>query len=84
MTNKDAEKKESPNMEEIRVMKPFINGRFIDSESGKFNMIYDPSTGREIAKVPCCTQAEVEQACARPKTESAGARLPAMWERRWK
>ena len=49
-------------MAEIKVMKPFIGGEFIESKSEKFNTIYDPSTGHEIAKVPCCTKEEVESA----------------------
>ena len=54
-------------MSEPRVMKPFINGQFIDSVSEKFNTIYNPSTGEVLAKVPCCTKDEVEQAIAAAK-----------------
>ena len=54
-------------MNEIKVMKPFIGGQFIESKSEKFNTIYDPSTGHEIAKVPCCTREEVEAAIAAAK-----------------
>lgn len=48
-------------------VKPFINGRFIDSASDRFNKIFDPSTGEQIAQVPVCTAAEVEYAidCAK-------------------
>ena len=54
-------------MSEPRIMKPFINGQFIDSVSEKFNTIYNPSTGEVLAKVPCCTKDEVEQAIAAAK-----------------
>ena len=54
-------------MSEPSIMKPFINGRFIESTSEKFNTIYNPSTGEVLAKVPCCTKDEVEQAIAAAK-----------------
>lgn len=54
-------------MSELPIMKPYINGEFIDSKSEKFNTIYDPSTGKAIAQVPCCTQEEVEAAIAAAK-----------------
>ena len=62
-------------MAEIKVMKPFINGEFIESKSEKFNTIYDPSTGHEIAKVPCCTKEEVESAIAAAKADPTIAGL---------
>ena len=51
----------------LPIMKPFINGQYIDSKSEKFNTIYDPSTGKAIAQVPCCTKDEVEVAIAAAK-----------------
>ncbi len=51
----------------LPIMKPFINGEYIDSKSEKFNTIYDPSTGKAIAQVPCCTKDEVEAAIAAAK-----------------
>ena len=54
-------------MSNLPIMKPYINGQFIDSKSEKFNTIYDPSTGKAIAQVPCCTQDEVEAAIAAAK-----------------
>ena len=47
-------------MSTLPIMKPYINGQYIDSKSEKFNTIYDPSTGKAIAQVPCCTKEEVE------------------------
>ena len=54
-------------MNELKVMKPYIGGQWIDSESTKFNTIYDPSTGKPIAQVPQCTATEVENAIAAAK-----------------
>ena len=44
-------------MNELPVMKPYIGGEWIDSESQKYTTIYDPSTGKPIAQVPQCTAA---------------------------
>ena len=66
-------------MAEIKVMKPFINGEFIESKSEKFNTIYDPSTGHEIAKVPCCTKEEVESAIAAAKAAFPAWKAPMTW-----
>lgn len=54
-------------MNALPVMKPYIGGEWIDSESQKFTAIYDPSTGKPIAQVPQCTAAEVEKAVAAAK-----------------
>ena len=54
-------------MAELPILKPYINGEYIDSKSEKFNTIYDPSTGKAIAQVPCCTKDEVEAAIAAAK-----------------
>ena len=54
-------------MKELPVMKPYIGGAWIESESQKFTTIYDPSTGKPIAQVPQCTDAEVEKAIAAAK-----------------
>ncbi len=54
-------------MNELPIMKPYIGGQWIDSESTKFTTIYDPSTGKPIAQVPQCTASEVEQAIAAAK-----------------
>jgi malonate-semialdehyde dehydrogenase (acetylating)/methylmalonate-semialdehyde dehydrogenase len=52
----------------IEKLKPFINGKFVESSSGKYMDIYDPSTGEVIAQTPCCTKGEVESAIAAAKT----------------
>ena len=54
-------------MNELPIMKPYIGGEWIDSESQKYTTIYDPSTGKPIAQVPQCTGAEVEKAIAAAK-----------------
>ncbi|MBQ8202125.1 MAG: CoA-acylating methylmalonate-semialdehyde dehydrogenase [Clostridia bacterium] len=54
-------------MSELPIMKPYIGGKWIESKSEKYNTIYDPSTGKGIAKVPCCTKEEVEAAIAAAK-----------------
>ena len=54
-------------MKELPVMKPYNGGEWIDSESQKYTTIYDPSTGKPIAKVPQCTASEVEMAIAAAK-----------------
>ena len=54
-------------MNQLPVMKPYIGGAWIESESQKFTTIYDPSTGKPIAQVPQCTDAEVEKAIAAAK-----------------
>ncbi len=56
----------------MKTMKPFINGRRIDSLSGRTCPVFDPSTGARIAQVPLCTAREVEDAIA-----SAKAAFPA-------
>ncbi|MDR2742776.1 MAG: CoA-acylating methylmalonate-semialdehyde dehydrogenase [Treponema sp.] len=54
-------------MSEPKTLKPFINGRFVESKTQKYTDAYNPSTGEVIAKVPCCTKDEVEQAIAAAK-----------------
>ena len=43
----------------------FAGGQWKDSETSRYMDIYDPSTGEVIAKTPCCTQKEVEEAIAK-------------------
>lgn len=51
-------------MSQIKKLKPFINGKFVESKTETYSDAYDPSTGEVIAKVPRCTKEEVEQAVA--------------------
>ena len=59
-------------MSEIKVLRPFINGQFVESKTQKYTEAYNPSTGEVIAKVPCCTREEVEQAIAAAKKAFPG------------
>ena len=54
-------------MAQIETLKPYINGAYVESKTEKWNSVYNPSTGEEIAKVPCCTQEEVNAAIAAAK-----------------
>lgn len=51
-------------MSEIKRMKFYAGGEWIESKSGRYTPVYDPSTGEVQAEVPCCTQEEVEYAIA--------------------
>ena len=63
-------------MNTLPVMKPYIGGQWIDSESQKFTTIYDPSTGKPIAQVPQCTAAEVERPSQPPRPHTPHGRTP--------
>lgn len=49
-------------MTEVKKLQPFINGRFVDSETAMYSDSFDPSTGEVIAAVPRCTPLEVQSA----------------------
>ena len=49
-------------MSEIKKIRPFIGGKYIDSKTEKYTDAYNPSTGEVIASVPSCTNDEVELA----------------------
>ena len=59
-------------MGDVKKICYYVNGEFKESKSGEYRDAFDPSTGRVIAKVPCCTKEEVEEAI-----ESAKAAFPA-------
>lgn len=59
-------------MGDVKKICYYVNGEFKESKSGEYRDAFDPSTGRVIAKVPCCTKEEVEEAIA-----SAKAAFPA-------
>ena len=54
-------------MAQIKQLKYFAGGEWLDSKTEKYMDIYNPSTGEVIAKTPCCTSDEVEYAiqCAK-------------------
>ncbi|HOG00406.1 MAG: Methylmalonate semialdehyde dehydrogenase (acylating) [Firmicutes bacterium ADurb.Bin248] len=49
-------------MSEIRKLKFFSGGKWLETESGAYMDVYDPSTGEVQARAPRCTRAEVEGA----------------------
>ncbi len=59
-------------MSEVKKLKLWINGCAVESKTTKYMDAYNPSTGEVIAKVPCCTEAEVEEAIASAKAAYPG------------
>ncbi len=59
-------------MSEIKKLKYFSNGKWLDSKTDKYMDIYNPSTGEVQAQTPCCTVEEVNEAIA-----AASAAFPA-------
>ena len=51
----------------MKRLKYFAGGKWLETKSGKYVNIYNPSTGEVIAEAPCCTKEEVEQAVAAAK-----------------
>ena len=49
------------------ILKPFINGEYVQSKTEIYTDAYNPSTGETIARVPCCTKEEVAGAIAAAK-----------------
>ena len=46
----------------------FIGGEWVDSTHGKTIAVYDPSTGREIARIVDASDADVDRAVAAART----------------
>lgn len=66
-------------MNQPKTIQPFIDGQFIDSKTGKWMDVFNPSTGEIIAKAPCCMGDEVEQAIeAAKRAFPAWSATPAM------
>ena len=59
-------------MSEIKRLKFYANGEWIESKTEKYMPVYNASTGEVQAETPCCTAEEVEYAIA-----SAKAAFPA-------
>lgn len=51
----------------MKTLQYLSNGKWLDSKTTKFMDVYNPSTGEVIAKAPCCTKDEVEDAIAAAK-----------------
>lgn len=47
---------------QVRVLSFFSGGRWLESSSGNFADVYDPSTGSIVARTPLCTEDEVNEA----------------------
>ena len=54
-------------MSEIKNLKYFAGGQWLDTTSGSYMDIYDPSTGEVQARAPRCTKDKVSYAieCAK-------------------
>ena len=59
-------------MNEIKKLGYYVNGKFKESKTEKYTDAYDPSTGEVIAKVPCCLPEEVEEAVQAAKKAFPG------------
>lgn len=59
-------------MSDVKVLKPFINGEYVESKTTKYSDAFNPSTGEIIAKVPLCTPEEVELAIESAKRAYPG------------
>ena len=51
-------------MSEVKRMKYFAGGEWLESKTEKYMPVYNPSTGEVQAEVPCCTEDEVNYAVA--------------------
>lgn len=49
-------------MNEPKILKYYSKGSWHESKTAKYMDVYDPSTGEVIAKAPCCTADEVNDA----------------------
>lgn len=54
-------------MSEIKRLKFYANGEWLESKTEKYMDVYNPSTGEVQAQTPCCTADEVEYAIASAK-----------------
>ena len=59
-------------MGEVKKVCYYVNGKFKESGTDQYRDAFDPSTGEVIAKVPCCTREEVEEAVASAKAAFPG------------
>lgn len=46
----------------VEILRPFIGGRFVACAAERTMEVFDPSMGEVIARAPCCTASEVEDA----------------------
>lgn len=50
------------NVQEVKTLKHFIGGELIDGKSGRFGSVFNPTTGKVIAKVPLANAEETREA----------------------
>jgi malonate-semialdehyde dehydrogenase (acetylating)/methylmalonate-semialdehyde dehydrogenase len=62
----------SQTLDQVKIL---VAGRWETSQTSRFGDVYNPSTGRVLAKVPLCTAAEVDRV-----VQAAAAALPAWAE----
>ena len=55
-------------MNEIKKLKYFAGGQWLESKTSKYMNVNDPSTGEIIAQAPCCLEEEVVAAIQAAKT----------------
>ncbi len=51
-------------MSEVKKMQYFAGGRWLDTTTGNYTPVYNPSTGEVQAEIPCCSSEEVAYAIA--------------------
>ena len=68
-------------MSEIKKLKYFVDGKWLDSKTNKYMDCYNPSTGEVIAQTPCCTPDEVEQAIQSAKKAFASWSMVPVFKR---
>jgi malonate-semialdehyde dehydrogenase (acetylating)/methylmalonate-semialdehyde dehydrogenase len=54
-------------MSEVKMLRYCVNHQWLESKSGKYTPVMNPSTGEEIAAAPVCTSEEVDSAVAAAK-----------------
>lgn len=47
-----------------QILRNFINGKWIEAKTEKFEIVYNPATGEEIAQVPISTREDLDDAVA--------------------
>ncbi|MBZ4666223.1 CoA-acylating methylmalonate-semialdehyde dehydrogenase [Mahella sp.] len=66
-------------MSDIKKLKLFIGGKWIESQTSKYMDVHNPSTGEVIAQTPCCTVEEVNMAVeAAKKAFETWSQMPVM------
>jgi malonate-semialdehyde dehydrogenase (acetylating) / methylmalonate-semialdehyde dehydrogenase len=68
-------------MSDVKRLKYFVNGKWIESKTTKYMDCYNPSTGEVIAQAPCCTSDEVEQAIQSAKKAFASWSMVPVFKR---